>query len=117
MFIARTIVTVFLLLSLSGCVRTFHPELLNQIEQHMSSEEVIEILGDPAYRYTKGTTDYYIYTYQASARLAQDQLTRESISTRSAFARDDVLTVFEYAVAMRSNRVSQVESLPTTDSY
>lgn len=82
----------------------------------MPSSQAVEILGEPSYRYTQDKTDYYIYTYQSPAPLAQDELRRENSLRMDTYRRDDLISIRQYAIAVRSNAVVHIEALSTTDS-
>ena len=116
MVATRIIIGSLLLSCFLGCSRTFHPDLLSYIELDMPSSQAVEILGEPSYRYTKDKTDYYIYTYQSPAPLAQDELRRENSLRMDTYRRDDLISIRQYAIAVRSNAVVHIEALSTTDS-
>ena len=82
----------------------------------MPSSQAVEILGEPSYRYTQDSTDYYIYTYQSPAPLVQDELRRENSLRMDSYRRDDLISIRQYAIAVRSNAVVHIEALSTTDS-
>ena len=116
MVATRIIIGSLLLSCFLGCSRTFHPDLLSYIELDMPSSQAVEILGEPSYRYTQDSTDYYIYTYQSPAPLAQDELRRENSLRMDTYRRDDLISIRQYAIAVRSNAVVHIEALSTTDS-
>ena len=116
MIATRIIVGSLLISCFLGCSRTFHPDLLSRIELAMPSSQVTEILGEPSYRYTQDSTDYYVYTYQPPAPLAQDELRRENSLRMDIYRRDDLISIRQYAIAVRSNAVVDIEALSTTDS-
>ena len=116
MIATRIIAGSFLLSCFLGCSRTFHPDILSRVELAMPSSQVTEILGEPSYRYTKDKTDYYVYTYQPPAPIAQDELRRENFLRMDIYRRDDLISLRQYAIAIKSNVVVQIELLSTTDS-
>lgn len=116
MIATRIIIGSLLLSCFLGCSRTFHPDLLSYIELDMPSSQAVEILGEPSYRYMQDSTDYYIYTYQSPAPLAQDELRRENSLRMDTYRRDDLISIRQYAIAVRSNAVVHIEALSTTDS-
>ena len=83
----------------------------------MSPSQVTDILGDPTYRYTQRETDYFVYTYQSPTPLAQDQLRREHSLRMDSYNRNDLVPILQYAIAVRSNAVVQIEMRSTADSY
>lgn len=47
----------------AGCATSFHPRNLGDVEQGMSREQVLEILGKPESVERDGTTHYLHYSY------------------------------------------------------
>lgn len=54
--------TVVLIL-LAGCATTFRPWKLSEVEEGMSRNQVVEILGAPDSVETNGTAEYLLYSY------------------------------------------------------
>jgi len=52
------------LLLLAGCATTFKPWKLSEIQEGMSRDQVVQILGNPDYTVNKNGAEYLYYSYQ-----------------------------------------------------
>lgn len=51
-------------LLLTGCSTTFRPWNLSEVKEGMDREQVIQILGEPDYVFTKDGAEHLRYSYQ-----------------------------------------------------
>ena len=61
-----------LFLALIGCQTVFKPWLLSELSTGMSSEEVVEKLGEPSSIVSRETAQVFVYTYTEPIKLQSE---------------------------------------------
>lgn len=75
----KIILGIGLFLTLNGCQTVFKPWLLSELSTGMSSEQVIEKLGEPASIVSREAAKVLVYSYTEPVKLQSEFSNRETL--------------------------------------
>ena len=64
----RSVLAVGLVVLLAGCATTFKPWKLSEVQEGMTRDEVVAVLGQPDYTVNKDGAEYLYYSYYEEPR-------------------------------------------------
>lgn len=96
----RSFLAAGLILLAAGCATTFKPWKLSEVQEGMSREEIVSVLGQPDYTVNKDGAEYLYYSYAEQPRgPGYDDLSNDSIERKAEdLSRSFNVTKFEIVI-------------------